>query len=152
MKLTPQIIIAGVINGHIACKSIYTRVFDGSDRMHKRDLMAVGSWIGIAVALWVIAWIISTAIPVFSNLLSLMVSWSYMQTSRALLVDFISTDSIICELVQLWSSRYLLAISQQGTVVLFAQEDSPALFQHIVYLHWHYYGTLNQLFQTPSVY
>lgn len=52
--------------------------------MHKRDLMAVGSWIGIAVALWVIAWIISTAIPVFSNLLSLMVSWSYMQTSRTL--------------------------------------------------------------------
>lgn len=46
--------------------------------MHKRDLMAVGSWIGIAVALWVIAWIISTAIPVFSNLLSLMVSRSYM--------------------------------------------------------------------------
>ena len=120
--------------------------------MHKRDLMAVGSWIGIAVALWVIAWIISTAIPVFSNLLSLMVSWSYMQTSKKLLANSRPIDSIIRELVQFWSSRYLLAISQQGTVVLFAQEDSPALFQHIVYLHWHYYGTLNQLFQTPSVY
>ncbi|KAL4956121.1 transmembrane amino acid transporter protein-domain-containing protein [Aspergillus filifer] len=68
----PTIIIAGVINGHIACKSIYTRVFAGTDRMHKRDLMAVGSWIGIAVALWVVAWIIATAIPVFSSLLSLM--------------------------------------------------------------------------------
>lgn len=65
--------IAGVISGHIACKSIYTRIFAGTDRMHKRDFMAVGSWIGIAVALWVIAWIIASAIPVFSNLLSLMV-------------------------------------------------------------------------------
>ncbi|KAL4792198.1 transmembrane amino acid transporter protein-domain-containing protein [Aspergillus venezuelensis] len=68
----PTIIIAGVINGHIACKSIYTRVFAGTDRMHKRDLMAIGSWIGIGVALWVVAWIIATAIPVFSSLLSLM--------------------------------------------------------------------------------
>ncbi|KAJ0418655.1 transmembrane amino acid transporter protein-domain-containing protein [Aspergillus carlsbadensis] len=68
----PTIILAGVINGHIACKSIYTRVFAGTDRMHKRDVMAVGSWIGIAVALWVVAWIIATAIPVFSTLLSLM--------------------------------------------------------------------------------
>lgn len=71
-----QIIIAGVINAHIACKSIYTRVFAGTDRMHKRDMMAVGSWIGIALSLWVVAWIIAEAIPVFSNLLSLMVCLS----------------------------------------------------------------------------
>ncbi|KAL4756732.1 transmembrane amino acid transporter protein-domain-containing protein [Aspergillus foveolatus] len=68
----PTIIIAGVINGHIACKSIYTRVFAGTSHMHKQDFRAVGSWIGIAVGLWVIAWVIATAIPVFSNLLSLM--------------------------------------------------------------------------------
>lgn len=41
--------------------------------MHKRDFVAVGSWIGIAVALWVVAWVIASAIPVFSDLLSLMV-------------------------------------------------------------------------------
>lgn len=41
--------------------------------MQKRDFKAVGSWIGIGVALWVVAWIIATAIPVFSSLLSLMV-------------------------------------------------------------------------------
>lgn len=68
-----HIVIAGVINGHIACKSINTRVFAGTDRMHKRDMMAVGSWIGIALVLWIVAWIIAEAIPVFSNLLSLMV-------------------------------------------------------------------------------
>jgi hypothetical protein len=41
--------------------------------MHKRDWVAVGSWLGIAAGLWIIAWIISAAIPVFSNLLSLIV-------------------------------------------------------------------------------
>ncbi|EAU31474.1 conserved hypothetical protein [Aspergillus terreus NIH2624] len=66
-----DIIIAGVINGHVASKAIYLRIFAGTDRMHKRDLVAVSSWIAIALVLWVIAWIIATAIPVFSTLLSL---------------------------------------------------------------------------------
>ena len=48
-------------------------MFAGTDRMQKRDFVAIGSWIGIAVGLWIIAWIIASAIPVFSNLLSLMV-------------------------------------------------------------------------------
>ncbi|KAJ5306761.1 hypothetical protein PENANT_c003G04165 [Penicillium antarcticum] len=67
----PTIIIAGVINGHVAFKYVYTRIFRGTDRMHKRDAVAVGSWIGISLSLWILAWIISTAIPVFSSLLSL---------------------------------------------------------------------------------
>ncbi|OGM50864.1 amino acid transporter, partial [Aspergillus bombycis] len=67
----PTIIIAGVINGHIAFKYIYIRIFRGTDRMHKRDWVAVSSWVGIAASLWILAWIIAEAIPVFSNLLSL---------------------------------------------------------------------------------
>ncbi|RJE23334.1 hypothetical protein PHISCL_04320 [Aspergillus sclerotialis] len=67
----PTIIIAGVINGHIAFKYVYVRIFRGTDRMHKRDWVAVCSWIGIGLSLWIIAWIIAEAIPVFSNLLSL---------------------------------------------------------------------------------
>jgi hypothetical protein len=66
-----QIVIAGVINGHIAGKAIYVRLFAGTDRMHKRDFRAVMSWVVIAVVLWVIAWIIASAIPVFDHLLSL---------------------------------------------------------------------------------
>lgn len=69
-----QIIIAGVINGHVAFKYVYVRIFRGTDRMHKRDWLAVSSWIGIALGLWILAWIISSAIPVFSDLLSLIVS------------------------------------------------------------------------------
>ncbi|KAL4784715.1 transmembrane amino acid transporter protein-domain-containing protein [Aspergillus varians] len=67
----PTILIAGVIYGHIASKYLYLRIFNGTDRVHKRDFIAVGSWIGIALTLWVIAWVIASAIPVFKNLLSL---------------------------------------------------------------------------------
>ncbi|KAI9044788.1 neutral amino acid permease [Aspergillus affinis] len=67
----PTIIIAGVINGHIAFKYVYIRIFRGTDRMHKRDWLAISSWVAIALVLWILAWIIAEAIPVFSNLLSL---------------------------------------------------------------------------------
>jgi hypothetical protein len=45
--------------------------------MSKRDWVAVSSWIGIAFGLWTIAWVIAEAIPVFNNLLSLIVSASH---------------------------------------------------------------------------
>ncbi|KAE8375604.1 transmembrane amino acid transporter protein-domain-containing protein [Aspergillus bertholletiae] len=67
----PTIVIAGVINGHVACKYIYVRIFRNTDRMQKRNLVSIGSWIVIALVLWTLAWIIAEAIPVFNNLLSL---------------------------------------------------------------------------------
>ncbi|KAL4778886.1 transmembrane amino acid transporter protein-domain-containing protein [Aspergillus varians] len=70
----PTIIIGGVVNGHVASKYIYVRIFRNSDRMHKKDLVAVGSWVGITFATWVIAWVIASAIPVFNDLLSLIAS------------------------------------------------------------------------------
>lgn len=69
-----QIIGAGVVNGHIGLKYIYVRLFRGTDRMHKRDMVAIGSWVAIGFTCWVIAWIIADAIPVFSDLLSLISS------------------------------------------------------------------------------
>lgn len=66
--------VAGVINGHVACKYIYVRLFRGTGQMHKRNLLSSGSWVLIALVLWIIAWVISEAIPNFNNLLSLMVS------------------------------------------------------------------------------
>lgn len=66
--------IAGVINGHVATKYIYVRLFRGTDRMQKRSLVSIGSWVVITLVLWIIAWIIAEAIPVFNNLLSLIVS------------------------------------------------------------------------------
>jgi hypothetical protein len=40
--------------------------------------VAVVSWVGISFGLWVIAWIIASAIPVFSSLLSLIVFVAYL--------------------------------------------------------------------------
>ena len=71
----PTIVIAGVINGHVACKYLYVRIFRGTDHMSKRSWLAVGSWWAIAAGLWTLAWIIASAIPVFNNLLSLIVSF-----------------------------------------------------------------------------
>ncbi|KAJ5819986.1 hypothetical protein N7474_005577 [Penicillium riverlandense] len=67
----PSIVVAGVINGHVAAKYIYVRLFRHTDHMHKRSFLAIGSWIGITLGLWIIAWIIAEAIPVFNDLLSL---------------------------------------------------------------------------------
>jgi len=44
--------------------------------MHKKDFVAVGSWVGMGLAFWVIGWIIASAIPVFNDLLSLMVCYT----------------------------------------------------------------------------
>src|SRR5699024_3573171 len=72
----PTIIIAGVVVCHNGCKYIYLRIFAGPDRIHKRDFVATGSWVGINLIMWVIAWIIAEAVPVFDSLLSLIVRYS----------------------------------------------------------------------------
>ncbi|KAK2774530.1 hypothetical protein FQN53_003650 [Emmonsiellopsis sp. PD_33] len=67
----PTIVIAGVINAHVAAKYIYVRLFRGTNRMSQRSLLSIGTWVLLGVVLWVVAWIIAEAIPVFNNLLSL---------------------------------------------------------------------------------
>lgn len=70
----PTILIGGIVNGHVAAKYVFVRIFRGSDRIHKRDWITFGYWAAIGLVLWVIAWIIAEAIPVFNNLLSLVAS------------------------------------------------------------------------------
>ncbi|KAL2041261.1 hypothetical protein N7G274_006206 [Stereocaulon virgatum] len=67
----PTIVIAGVINGHVAAKYIYVRLFRGTDRMGKNSWSSFGLWALMVLTLWIIAWIIAEAIPVFNDLLSL---------------------------------------------------------------------------------
>ncbi|EIT75948.1 amino acid transporter [Aspergillus oryzae 100-8] len=67
----PAILISGVVAGHVASKLIYMRISHGTDRMHKRDFLAIGSWIGVILTLWVLAWIIAEAIPGFNSILTL---------------------------------------------------------------------------------
>ncbi|KAK2744140.1 hypothetical protein FQN57_004400 [Myotisia sp. PD_48] len=67
----PTIVIAGVINGHVACKYIYVRIFRGTNKMSQRSLLSIGTWVLLTTILWVLAWIIAEAIPTFNTLLSL---------------------------------------------------------------------------------
>lgn len=67
----PTIVISGVINGHVAAKYIYVRLFRGTGILTERTLYSRGMWALIAAALWVVAWLVAEAIPVFNNLLGL---------------------------------------------------------------------------------
>lgn len=69
-----QIIIAGVIYGHVAAKLIYVRIFRGTKHMSTRTWLAQGSWMGITLVIWVIAFIIAESIPDFNDLLALISS------------------------------------------------------------------------------
>ncbi|KAL8829009.1 MAG: hypothetical protein Q9170_006358 [Blastenia crenularia] len=67
----PTIVIAGVINGHVAAKYCYVRLFRGTDQMSKKSWGSYGRWAIIVLLLWTLAWIIAEAIPVFNDLLGL---------------------------------------------------------------------------------
>jgi hypothetical protein len=81
----PTILIAGVINGHVAVKWLYVRLLrsssTGQTLMHEKTLRARGIWVGIAAALWVIAWLIAETVRVFHDVVgltgALFGSWLY---------------------------------------------------------------------------
>lgn len=68
-----------MIYAHVAAKYIYIRIFRGTKHMSQKTWLAVGSWVGITLILWIVAWIIAESIPVFNDLLglisSLFASW-----------------------------------------------------------------------------
>ncbi|KAJ9658111.1 hypothetical protein H2201_007892 [Coniosporium apollinis] len=67
----PTIVVAGVVNGHVACKQIYLRVWKGTDVVHQKSFKAIGSWVGICAAVWTLSWVIAEAIPAFDAMLAL---------------------------------------------------------------------------------
>jgi hypothetical protein len=89
-----------VINGHVAAKYIYVRLFRGTDRMHKRTVFSIGSWVAIILTLWIIAWIIAEAIPVFNDLLSLIVSAKMLLEWAKILIQIL-IDCPFCKLVHM---------------------------------------------------
>lgn len=70
----PTIVVAGVINGHVAAKYIYVRMYRGTDMMSRKSIKSYGMWALITLGLWVAAWIIAEAIPEFNDLLGLISS------------------------------------------------------------------------------
>lgn len=67
----PTIIIAGVVNGSVACKYIYIRMWKETKVVHQTSFKSLGSWVGICAGLWVTAWLLAEAIPNFNLLLGL---------------------------------------------------------------------------------
>lgn len=70
----PTIVIAGVVNGSVACKYIYVRMWKGTDVIHHSGFKSVGSWVAICATLWILSFVIAEAIPNFNMLLGLIVS------------------------------------------------------------------------------
>lgn len=50
-------------------KYIFLRLFRNTPHLHSRGFVASGTWIGIGVTAWTLAWVISESIPIFSDLL-----------------------------------------------------------------------------------
>lgn len=71
----PTIIVAGVINAHVAIKQVYVQLWSNimkqSDVISQKSFKAIGSWVGIVVAQWVVALVLALAIPVFHEMLGL---------------------------------------------------------------------------------
>ncbi|KAJ5476605.1 Amino acid transportertransmembrane [Penicillium sp. IBT 31633x] len=65
------IVIAGVVICHVGAKCIYVRLFRGTNMMSERSFRSYGTWVLITFVMWVIAWLIANAIPVFNDLLNM---------------------------------------------------------------------------------
>ena len=71
----PTIVVAGVINAHVCVKNVYKNYWVGIKKnaavMSEKTCRARGSWWLILSVVWIIALLISGAIPVFHQLLGL---------------------------------------------------------------------------------
>lgn len=76
-------------------------MFRGSDKMHSRSFLSIGSWVAICLAVWVVAWIVAESIPVFNDLLSLIVSLISNLIWLRTLADAEITECGLWKLVQL---------------------------------------------------
>lgn len=67
--IVPTVII-GVIYANVAAKYIFSRVMRGSRHAHSHSLVGWGTWIGIMVVCWFLAFVIGSVIPSFGDFLS----------------------------------------------------------------------------------
>lgn len=65
------------MNGHVAAKSIYVRLFRGRDALHEKTLVSRGAWAMICGVLWAISWVIAEDNPTFGDLIVQVVSYYF---------------------------------------------------------------------------
>lgn len=66
----PTIVVAGVINGHVAIKQLY-KTFCTAEIVNGKGFWSYAIWFAILVAFWLVAWLIAETIPDFNALLAL---------------------------------------------------------------------------------
>ena len=70
----PTIVIAGVVNGHVAVKYMYLRFWQWRGKRNvifERSWRARGSWYLLTVVAWTAAWLLAEAVPSFNHILAL---------------------------------------------------------------------------------
>jgi len=66
------IVMAGVVNAHVAAKLVYTKYF--GKYMHRKTFKAIALWNVILIIGWVIAFFLAVVIPSFQHMLSVVSS------------------------------------------------------------------------------
>lgn len=103
--------------------------------MHQKTFLATGTWVAIGLTTWTVAWVIAESIPVFNELLSLIVCsiLIYYRASTKLLyrVPYSEAGLAVSRLLRLRLMRnrlltenrrppcHFLVHDEQGKVVLF---------------------------------
>ncbi|KAF2256386.1 hypothetical protein BU26DRAFT_20865 [Trematosphaeria pertusa] len=147
----PTILVAGVVNGSVACKYVYLRVWSGTDVVHQKNFKSIGSWVGICAVLWVVSWVIAEAVPNFNLLLGLIaalfcswftyglppVLWLYLykgrwfETKRKAALAVLNfaiffMGAAIC-ILGMWSSSWELAHGAAGKPFSCADNWKPSI-------------------------
>lgn len=138
-----KIVIAGIIYCQVAGKYIYVRIFRGTDNMHKRTFKSIGTWVAIVTTLWILSWIIASAIPVFGNLLSLIV---------ALFASWFTCKAPLPQRSPHWYSHsgsrpewLFLAFPVLGPMVRVPEED---LLDYCQFYYYRYRGLSGKLYSS----
>ncbi|KAG5995944.1 hypothetical protein E4U43_002944 [Claviceps pusilla] len=72
--MIPTIIFLGCLYASVTSRFVFFRLFRGSNHLREHTVVGWGSWAGILLVTWILAFIISQVIPFFSSLLSVMSS------------------------------------------------------------------------------
>jgi len=154
----PTIVVAGVVNGHVACKQLYVRWWRGTNVMQQKSFKSVASWVFICAGLWVLSWLIAEAIPSFSQLLALVVCTLPIKPTASMLIkpflnrvrssaDGLAVSStafkdrivlvvLLTQANNRWSQRSVLAEDEQGPALRFPTKDRSYGRQYLYCLHW----------------
>ncbi|RMJ19241.1 hypothetical protein CDV36_001056 [Fusarium kuroshium] len=72
--MIPTIIFLGCLYASVSARFVFFRLFRNSKHMNSHTIVGWGSWAGILLATWILAFIIAMVIPFFNSLLSVMSS------------------------------------------------------------------------------